>query len=121
MVVEDTHRRAGDIVVAAVALAPLILADKVTALHFLFGLPLFIYYIRDFKNISSLGDRLIVSMVLSFIMLLFACYPTQLILNQFDDPPDWDIVLAILWFFTFLAIWIGRKKLFEHVNTRSEA
>jgi hypothetical protein len=100
MAVKDSNRieQTGDIVAAGIALVPLILADKVTALHPLFGLPLFLYLIRDFKKRSSLSDRLIVSMALSFVSLLFTCYPIECIRSKLTDPPDWDIVLAIQWF-----------------------
>lgn len=113
-------RQTGEIVAAGFALAALILADKVTALHIPFGLPLFIYLIQDFKRPSSLSDRLIVSMALAFVGLLFTSYPIQYILNNMDDPPDWDIVLTIQWIIVFLIVWAIRE-LFQYVSSRGEA
>lgn len=111
----DRIEQTGDIVVAGIALVPLILADKVTALHPLFGMPLFLYLIRDFKKSSSLSDRLIVSMAISFVMLLFTCYPIECILDKLEEPPDWDIVLAIQWLIVFPVVWALRE-LFEFVG-----
>ena len=101
----DMTGRTGEIVAGSIALATLILADNVTALHPLFGVPLFIYLIRDFRKRSSLRGRLIVSMATSFVLLLFSCYPIQMILDRWEGLPDWDTILAIQWFLTFPWIW----------------
>jgi Mn2+/Fe2+ NRAMP family transporter len=118
----DSHvtGQMGDIVAGGFALATLILAEKVTALHILFGLPLFIYLIRDFRKPSSLSDRLVVSMAMAFVGLLFTCYPVQYILSNLDDPPDWDVVLAIQWIVVFPLVWAVRE-LFQSVDSRGEA
>jgi len=109
---DDSHiiRQTGKIVAGGVALATLILANRVTALHPIFGLPLFLYLIRDFKRASSLSDRLIVSMGMSFVILLFACYPIDFLLDKFELAKRWDIVLAILWFFIFPWVWAIRAE-----------
>lgn len=112
-----------DIVAGGFAIAALILADKVTLLHFLFGLPLFIYLIRDFKKPSLLSDRLIVTMAMSFVTLLFTCYPIELILHKLNEPPDWadwDIILAIQWFIVFPFVWVVRAE-FELKMLRGKA
>lgn len=121
MAKRDSSRteQTGDIVAGGIALAALILAEKVTALHILFGLPLFIYLIQDFKKPSSLSDRLVVSMAMAFVGLLFTCYPIEYILGKLNDPPDWDIVLAIQWIIVFPFIWAVRE-LFQYVNSRGE-
>jgi len=118
----DSHKteQTGDIAASGFALAALILADKVTALHPLFGLPLFLYLLRDFKKRSSLSERLVVSMAMAFVGLLFTCYPVQYILGKLDHPPDWDIVLTIQWIIVFLCVWAVRE-LFQYVNSRGEA
>jgi hypothetical protein len=122
MAKRDTSRteQTGEIVAGGIALATLILADHVTALHPLFGLPLFLYLIRHFKRPSSLSDRLIVSMAISFVGLLFTCYPIEYILSKLNDPPDWDIVLTIQWIIVFPFVW-GVRELFQYVNSRGEA
>ena len=111
----DSHRtgQTGEIVAGGIALATLILADNVTALHPLFGLPLFLYLIRDFKRFSSLSDRLIVSMAMSFVILLFASYFIDFILDELEVAQHWDTVLAILWFFIFPWVWAVRAE-FDH-------
>lgn len=109
----------GDIAVGGIALATLIVADKVTLLHPLFGLPLFVYLIRHFKKHSSLSERLIVSMAMSFVTLLFTCYPIQLILDKSPEPPEWDIVLAIQWFIVFPLTWAVRE-MFELIMSRGK-
>jgi len=40
-------------------------------------------------------------MAMSFVILLFACYPNELALDKWEELPDWDVILAILWFFIF--------------------
>lgn len=102
--------QAGDVVAGGIALATLIVADQVTALHPLFGLPLFLYLIRDFKRPSSLSDRLIVSMSISFATLLFTCYPIDLILGHYAMADKWDIVLLIQWIPAFLFCWAVRTE-----------
>lgn len=111
-------RSSEGIVASGFALATLVLADKVTALHFLFGIPLFIYLIRDFKKVSSFSDRLIMSMAIAFVGLLFTCYPIQLILDKLNDPPDWDVILTIQWIAVFLFVWAIRE-LFHYLTSRS--
>jgi len=108
--VSDKAGRAGEIAAGSLALAALILADRVTALHPLFGLPLFLYLIRDFNRPSSRSDRLIVSMAMSFVILLFACYPIELVLDELKMAQDWDIALAIQWFFVFPWVWAIRTE-----------
>jgi len=109
-----------DVVAGAIALATLILADHITALHPLFGVPLFLYLIRDFTGRSSLSDRLIVSMAMSFVMLLFACYPLDLILGRLQMAQHWDVVLALLWLFLLPCVWAVRGE-FELRKSRGAA
>lgn len=121
--VSDRTEQTKDIVAGGLAIATLIVADKVTLLHFLFGLPLFIYLIRDFKKRSTLSDRLIVTMAMSFVTLLFTCYPIELILNKLEEPPDWadwDIILAIQWFIVLPFVWVVRAE-FELRMSRGKA
>ena len=112
MAKRDSNRteQTGEIVAGGIALATLILADNVTALHPLFGLPLFLYLIRHFKRPSSLSDRLIVSMAMSFVGLLFTCYFIDLILDKIHMAKAWDIVLALQWFIVFPFIWAIRAE-----------
>jgi len=109
---DDSNKtaRTGETIVGGVALATLILADNVTALHPLFGLPLLLYLIRDFKKPSSFTDRLIISMALSFVSLLFTCYPIEFILDKLKEPPDWDFVLMVQWFIIFPFVWAIRAE-----------
>ena len=115
----NTSEGVGDIAAGGIALATLIVADKVTLLHPLFGLPLFIYLSRHFKKHSSLSERLIVSMAMSFVTLLFTCYFIQLILDKSAEPPEWDIVLAIQWFIVFPLAWAVRE-MFELTMSRGK-
>jgi hypothetical protein len=100
-----------DVVAGGIALATLILTKDVTALHPLFGVPLFLYLIRDFTRPSSLSDRLIMSMAMSFVILLFACYPVDFVLDELKVAQHWDVVLAILWFFILPCVWAARAEL----------
>lgn len=100
----DRTGQAGDIVAGGIALATLIVADKVTALHPLFGLPLLLYLIRDFKKPSTCCNRIIVSLAISFVTLLFTCYPLDFILAHYDMSQFWDIVLAIQCIFVGIVI-----------------
>jgi hypothetical protein len=113
MAKRDTSRteQTGEIVAGGIALATFILADNVTALHPLFGLPLFLYLIQDFKRPSSLIGRLIVSMAMSFVILLFTSYPIDLILDRLHMAKIWDIVLALQWFIVFPFVWAIRVEL----------
>ena len=70
----------------------------------------FAYLIRHFKKHSSLSERLILSMAISFVTLLFTCYPIELILDELKEPPDWDIVLAIQWILFTLFVWVIRAE-----------
>jgi len=115
--VSNKTERTGDIVAGGFAIATLIMADKVTALHFLFGLPLFIYLIRDFKKRSSISDRLIFSMAMSFVILLFTCYPIDLVLDKLHIAQAWDVILAVQWFIVFPFVWAIRAE-FEIKNLR---
>lgn len=101
----DKNEQTKDIIAAGFALATLVLADHITILHPLFGLPLFIYMIRGFKNKSTVSERIIYSMSISFISLLFTCYPIDLILAHYRKASCWDIVLCLQWMITFLFIW----------------
>jgi hypothetical protein len=118
--ITNRTRQTEGIVAAGFALATLILAEKVTALHILFGLPLFIYLIRDFKKPSSISERLVVSMAIAFVGLLFTCYPVQYILGKLDDPPAWDIVLTIQWIIVFPFVW-GIRELFQYISSRGDS
>jgi hypothetical protein len=119
MAKHDSNRneQTGEIVAGGIALATLILADNVTALHPLFGLPLFLYLIQDFKRPSSLIGRLIISIAMSFIVLLFTCYPIDLILDKLHMAKTWDIILALQWFIVFPFVWAIKAE-FEIVKSR---
>ena len=103
--VSDRAGQTGEIVAGGIAVAALIVADQVTVLHSLFGLPLFLYLIRDFKRPSSFCNRIIVSMAMSFVTLLFTCYPIDLILAHYGMAQSWDIILAIQWIFVGIFVW----------------
>ena len=69
-------------------------------------MPLFIYLIQGFKSVTSLSERIILSMSISFIALLFTCYPIDLILNYYRKASYWDIVLFIQWIVILLIVYL---------------
>lgn len=118
--VSDRTGETEGIIAGGFALATLIMSDQVTALHPLFGVPLFLYLIRDFKRPCSCCNRIIVSLTMSFVTLLFTCYPIDLILAHYGMAQSWDIILAIQCFFVSIFIFAVKAK-FELRTKRGEA
>jgi len=108
--VSDTTVRTGEIVATGIALATLIVGDQVTALHPLFGFLLFLYLIQDFRRPSSGCARIIASLAMSFAILLFTCYPIDLILALCSRATAWDEVLAIQCVLVGLFVWMVKPK-----------
>lgn len=102
----NKNEQTKDIIASGFALATLVLADHITILHPLFGLPLFIYMIQGFKNTTSLSERIILSMSISFITLLFTCYPIDIILDHYRKASYWDIALFIQWVVISLIVYL---------------
>jgi hypothetical protein len=99
----------GEIVAGSLALASLILVDS-TALHFLFGVPLFLYCIRNFNKPSSISDRVIVSIAMSIALLLCFSPLINYALNKFGMARFWDIILLILGTITTTSFFIVKWK-----------
>ena len=108
----------GEIVAGGIALATLILADNVTVLHFLFGLPLFLYLIQDFYRPTSFSNRLILSLEISFATLLLTSWPLDLILSD-GKAQLWVTILAIQCIVVSLFVW-ALKAEFKHRTARGK-
>ena len=122
MVDEDSDRsqQTGEVVAGGIALATLILADQVSILHTLFGLPIFLYLIQDFKRPFSFCNRIIVSMELSFVMLLLTCFPIDLCLDHFGMAQIWDIIIACQWIIVCIFFFVV-KTVIDRKTKRGEA
>jgi len=103
--------QAGKIVAGVIALASLIVADKVTLLHPLFGSLLFLYLTQGFTRPLSRGNRMMLSLALSFALILITCYPVDRILAKCNKAYWWDEALAIQCLFTFLLAWVIKAEL----------